>query len=47
MKIQTVECKSYTTAKRHCPWASKISKVEGGFKCFESVYDYKVFKGQK
>lgn len=30
--------------KRQCPWAAKIVKVSGGYKAFESVEDWKVWK---
>ena len=47
MKKEFVECKSYATAKHRCPWAALIVRVEGGFLAFESVADYKTWKGQK
>jgi hypothetical protein len=47
MRQQFVECKSRTTAKRSCPWASRIAKVSGGYICFESVSDYMTWKNQK
>lgn len=36
-----------TDAENECPWASVILGVIGGFMCFESVDDYKVWAGQK
>jgi len=47
MRKEFVECASYGTAKRHCPWAAIIARVEGGFMAFESIQDYKTWKGQK
>ena len=34
-------------AKELMPWATVIVKVEGGYKGFESVEDYNVWKNQK
>ena len=47
MKTQFIETESYYKAKKACPWASKIVKVCGGYICFESVPDYKIWKNQK
>lgn len=47
MRTAFIECKSRTTAKRKCPWASATMKVEGGFFCYESVADYAIAKNQK
>jgi hypothetical protein len=47
MRKEFVECKSRSTAKRRCPWAAKIAKVSGGYLCFESVEDYRIWKQQK
>ena len=47
MRTEFVECKTYRTAYRLCPWASAVAKAEGGFWAFESVYDYQVWKNQK
>lgn len=47
MRSQFVECKSRKTAKRRCPWAAIVTKVEGGFHAFESVADYVTWKNQK
>lgn len=47
MRIQFIECKHYSTARRRCPWAAIIAKVDGGFHAFESVTDYKIWRGQK
>jgi len=47
MRITFVERKSRATARRHCPWAAKICKVEGGFLCFESLADYRIWRMQR
>jgi len=47
MRIEIVETKSRYQAKKKCPWAVKVVKVFGGFKCFESITDYEVWKNQK
>ena len=47
MRKEFIECASYGTAKRRCPWAAIIARVEGGFMAFESIQDYKTWKGQK
>jgi hypothetical protein len=47
MRRESVWCKSRRTAKRRCPWAAKIVKVEGGFIAFESVLDYVTWKNQR
>lgn len=47
MRTQFCEAKTSFFAKKECPWASVIAKVTGGFMCFESVEDYKIWKKQK
>lgn len=47
MRTQFVECKYYYQAKKACPWVSVITKVQDGYKCFESVYDFEIWKNQK
>ena len=47
MRTETVICKSRSTAKRRCPWAAAIAKVEGGYIAFESRADYRVWRAQK
>ena len=47
MRNVFVECKSRRTATRRCSWAAITVKVEGGYRCFESVADYKVWRQQK
>lgn len=47
MRREFVETLSRKDAWEYCPWAAKIVKVYGGFMCFESHEDYKVWKNQK
>jgi len=47
MRTVFIECKSRATAKRRCPWAALVVKAEGGYHCFESVADYRIWKGQR
>lgn len=46
MRTEFVEVKSRAMVRKRCPWAAKIIKVEGGFKAFESIADYKQWKNQ-
>lgn len=45
MRKEFVKCASRSTAKRRCPWAAVIAKVDGGFYCFESQDEYRQWKG--
>lgn len=47
MRTEMIVCKSRNTAKRQCPWAAVIAKVEDGYLCFESRADYVVWRGQR
>lgn len=47
MRQEFVACASRSTAKRRCPWAAVIAKVEGGYHAFESVTDYETWRRQK
>lgn len=47
MRKQFIECKDRRTAMRKATWASKVTKVEGGYIAFESVADYETWKKQK
>ena len=47
MRKESVEAKSKKGALTLCPWACKVVKVEGGYMCFESIVDYKIWKNQK
>jgi hypothetical protein len=46
MRQEFVECKTKKQAEKECPWAEKIVKVEGGYRCFESSQDYKMWRNQ-
>jgi len=47
MKKQFVECDYRYQAEKECPWASKITKVVGGYMCFEIIEDYEIWNNQK
>lgn len=47
MRRTMIDCKSRTTARRSCPWAARIARVEGGWMAFESVADYATWRRQK
>ena len=47
MRQEFIECKYRYQAAKECYWASVITKVSGGFRCFESWEDYKTWKRQK
>ena len=47
MRIQFCEVKTRYSARKECPWASRITKCVDGFMCFESISDYKVWNNQK
>jgi hypothetical protein len=47
MKKELVKCKDHKTAKKRCPWAVKVTKVQGGFWCFENWDDYETWRKQK
>lgn len=47
MRQKYVECKYRYQAIKLCPWASRATKVCGGYMCFESITDYEIFKNQK
>ncbi len=47
MRNQFIDVKTYYAAKKAAPWASKIIKVDGGYRAFESITDYCLFKNQK
>ena len=44
MRKSFIACKCRKTAKRKCPWASRIQKAEEGYWCYESISDYILFK---
>lgn len=47
MRQAFVQVKSKQQAERECPWASKVTKVCGGYICFESITDYQIWNNQK
>ena len=47
MRKQFVEAKTRKQAADACPWASEIIKVDGGYMCFESVEDARIWRAQK
>lgn len=47
MKTQMIETNNRKTAIKEMPWANKVVKVCGGYKGFESINDYKIWKNQK
>ncbi len=47
MRTQFIQTSSPKKALAECPWAAKLIKVEGGYRCFESVSDYETWRKQK
>ena len=47
MRTQFVETESRYFAKKQCLWSFRITKVVGGFMCFESITDYQTWNNQK
>ena len=47
MRSEFVEAKTRKDALKSCPWASFLSKVNGGYMCFESYGDYRIYINQK
>lgn len=47
MRIEMIYTASRSAAKRSTPWAAKIAKVDGGYKAFESVSDYDMWRNQR
>ena len=47
MRTETHYDISRTAAIKLMPWASKIAKVCGGYKGFESITDYETWRRQK
>lgn len=46
MRQEFVKTSSRYMALKACPWSSRITKVVGGFLCFECETEFKIFKGQ-
>ena len=47
MRVEFVQCSSWRAAKRRCAWACKIGRVEGGYRAFESIVDYRIWRNQR
>jgi len=47
MKKEFVKCADRRTARNRCPWAAVIIKAGGGYWCFESVNDARIWAKQK
>ena len=47
MNTSFVYCADRRTAKKRCPWAARITKVDGGFIAFATVDDYDTWRRQK
>ena len=47
MRIEFTQVETRYRARKECPWASVITRVIGGYICFESKQDYKIWKKQK
>lgn len=47
MRKEFVQCMSKKEAVKECPWTSEIRKAVGGFWCFESVSDAKLWDKTK
>lgn len=47
MRVEFIDCASRSTAARRCPWACKIVRVEGGYRAFESIEDYRIWRQQR
>ena len=45
--IEFVDTDDRRKAVRLMPWAAKIIKVEGGYKGFEFMADYKMWRSQR
>jgi len=37
----------YRKAENKCPWAARITKVEGGYMAFEALADYYTWTNQR
>ncbi len=47
MRTEFIQAKTRKQAEKIAPYAAKIVKVEGGYRAFESLEDYKTWKNQK
>lgn len=46
MRKQFIQTDSRKAAAEACPWACKIARADGGYWCFESISDYRTWRGQ-
>lgn len=46
MRKEFIETESRYQAQKQCAWASKVTKVNCGFMCFESIADFENWKNQ-
>lgn len=47
MRIQLVKAKSYYQARAMAPWGKRFIQVQGGYKVFESAFDYIVWNSKR
>lgn len=47
MRKEFIACKYYYQARKACTWASIITKVEGGYRAFECLNEFKTWKKQR
>lgn len=47
MRVVFTTARHYAAARKEMPWASVIARTDDGFVGFESVNDYRIWKGQK
>ena len=47
MRTLFIEVEKRYDAKKIAPWANSVAKVCGGFIAFESISDFKIWRGQK
>jgi hypothetical protein len=46
MRQAFIQCETKGQALEECPWACEAIEVAGGYRCFESANDVKVWKSQ-
>jgi hypothetical protein len=47
MRTALVQANTARQARKLAPWAARVAKVCGGYKCFESVQDWATWKNQR
>lgn len=47
MQTQFIPATTAAQARKLAPWAAKVVKVDGGYRAFESLADYEIWKRQK